>query len=580
MKPHRIKKAFTLLMVVLFAPILMAAASRASAEPLESADMILFNGTVITLDENQPEAEALAIRSDRILAVGSNEKIKPYATASTSVIDLKGMFAMPGFIEGHGHFLSLGYSLMRLDLTHARNWSEIVRMVQTEAKKAKPGEWILGSGWHQEKWDRPPSPQVEGYPVHQSLSSITPDNPVLLTHASGHAAIANAKALGAAGVTKETADPPGGRILEDLDGNPTGVLLDTAQGLIEKVHEESQAKRPSEEIEKERIEAVELAEQESLSNGITSFQDASSSFETIEFFKTLAEEGRLDVRLWVMIRESRENLEQKLNRYRLIDVGDHRLTVRAVKAFMDGALGSHTAWLLKPYSDLPSSSGLNVDPLGSIQSTARLAIQNDFQLCVHAIGDRANREVLDIFETVFRENPGKRDLRWRIEHAQHISSADIPRFAKLGVLASMQPIHAVSDGPWVIKRLGKDRAEEGAYVWRKLIASGAGINSGTDAPVESVNPIANFHAAVTRKLPDGTAFYPDQRMSREEALKSYTINNAYAAFEEGIKGSLEVEKLADITVLSQNILTVPEDEILKTDVVYTIVGGKAAYRKK
>jgi predicted amidohydrolase YtcJ len=421
---------------------------------------------------------------------------------------------------------------------------------------------------------------VEGYPVHESLSNITPDNPVLLIHASGHAAIANAKAMEMAGVTNETADPPGGGILKDLDGNPTGVLLDTAQGLIEKAYEERQAKRPSEEIEKERLKAVELAAQESLSNGITSFQDASSSFETIDFFKTLAEEGRLDVRLWVMIRESRENLEQKLNKYRLINVGNHRFTVRAVKAFMDGALGSHTAWLLKPYSDLPSSSGLNVDPPESIQSTARLAIQNDFQLCVHAIGDRANREVLDIYETVFRENPGKKDLRWRIEHAQHISSADIPRFAKLGVLASMQPVHAVSDGPWVIKRLGKDRAEEGAYVWRKLIDPGARINSGTDAPVESVNPIANFHAAVTRKLPDGTAFYPDQRMSREEALKAYTINNAYAAFEEGIKGSLEAEKLADITVLSQNILTVPEDEILKTDVVYTIVGGKVAYRKK
>lgn len=580
MKPHCIQKVFAFFMVVLFAPILMAASSRVSAEPLESADMILFNGTVITLDENQPEAEALAIRGDRILAVGSSERIKAYADASTSVIDLKGMFAMPGFIEGHGHFLSLGYSLMRLDLTHARNWNEIVQMVQTEAEKARSGEWILGAGWHQEKWDRPPSPQVEGYPVHQSLSSITPDNPVLLIHASGHAAIANAKAMEMAGVTKETADPPGGGILKDLDGNPTGVLLDTAQGLIEKAHEERQAKRPSEEIEKERLKAVELAAQENLSNGITSFQDASSSFESIDFFKTLAEEGRLDVRLWVMIRESRENLEQKLNQYRLINVGDHRLTVRAVKAFMDGALGSHTAWLLKPYSDLPSSSGLNVDPLESIQATARLAIQNDFQFCVHAIGDRANREVLNIYETVFRENPGKRDLRWRIEHAQHISSADIPRFAKLGVLASMQTVHAVSDGPWVSKRLGKDRAEEGAYVWRKLIDSGARINSGTDAPVESVNAIANFHAAVTRKLPDGTAFYPDQRMSREEALKAYTIKNAYAAFEEGIKGSLEAEKLADITVLSKNILTVPEDEILKTDVVYTIVGGKVAYMKK
>jgi len=278
-----------------------------------------------------------------------------------------------------------------------------------------------------------------------------------------------------------------------------------------------------------------------------------------------------------MLNESNEILGPKLSDYRWINLEDNRLTVRAIKRFIDGALGAHGAWLLDPYEDLPGSSGLNTTPLESLAETAQLAIENDFQLCVHAIGDKANQQILDLFEMSFQSHPDKSDLRWRIEHAQHLALRDISRFSQLGIIAAMQPIHATSDGPWVIRRLGKTRAKEGAYVWRKLLDAGAVIASGTDAPLEDVDPIRNFYAAVTRRMKDGTAFFPDQSMSRGEALRSFTLDCAYAAFEEAEKGSLTPGKLADITILSKDIMSVPENEILQTKVAFTIVGGEIAY---
>jgi hypothetical protein len=403
---------------------------------------------------------------------------------------------------------------------------------------------------------------------------------VLLTHASGHALFANARARELAGVTNATADPQGGRILRDSLGNPTGVFFDAAQNLIAKAHDESLARRTPEQREAQSREAIRLAVQDCLSKGVTSFQDAASSFRDIDLYKRLVGENNLGIRLWAMIHEDNAALSKNLSRYRIIDYGDRRLTVRAVKKFVDGALGSHTAWMLEPYSDLPESTGLNVESTNDIVEAAGLAIKNDFQLCVHAIGDRANREALDIYEVVFHENSDRKGLRWRIEHAQHLNPADIPRFAQLGVIASMQAVHCTSDGPWVVKRIGSRRAEEGAYVWQKLMRTGALVMNGTDTPVEDVNPIPNFYAAVTRKLPDGSTFYPDQRMSREEALRACTINNAYGALEEDIKGSLRPGKLADITVLSKDIMKVAEDEILNTRVVYTIVGGRIMYEKR
>ena len=545
----------------------------------EPADLVLVKGKIVTVDEAKPEAQALAVRGDLIAAVGTDKEIKAYIGPATKVIDLEGRLAIPGFIDGHGHFTGVGEAKLELDLTKAKNWDDIVAMVKDAVQKAKPGEWIRGRGWHQEKWDKTPKPSVDGLPFHHALSKVSPQNPVLLTHASGHSCLANAKAMELAKITKKTRDPKGGEIIRDANGNPIGAFRETAQGLLGVALRTYELSRPLEEVKAEERRVIELAAQECLSKGLTSFFDASSSFKTIDLFKEFAQEGKLGIRLWVMINEGNESLKKRLNEYKIIRMGQSHLTVRAIKRLMDGALGAHGAWLLEPYSDLPTSKGLNTTPVEVIKETARIAIENGFQLCIHAIGDRANREVLNIYEEAFKAHPDKKDLRWRVEHAQHLDPADIPRFGKLGVIAAMQGIHCTSDGPWVIKRLGAKRAEEGAYVWQKLMRSGAIICNGTDAPVEDVDPIACFYATVTRKMKDGTLFYPEQKMSREEALRSYTLNCAYAGFEEDILGSLKPGKLADIAVLSKDIMTVPDDEILTAEVLYTIVGGKVLYQK-
>jgi len=555
----------------------MSVASLLAACGTAPADLVLRNGRVVTVDDAVPEAEAVAVTGDRIIAVGSDEEIADHIGGATEVIDLEGRLAIPGFIEGHGHFAYLGFAKMALDLTRASSWDEIVAMVEVAARDAKPGDWIIGGGWHQEKWDRAPQPAVEGLPVEESLSLVSPRNPVFLTHASGHASFANALALELAGITAETADPPGGQIVRDAAGHPTGALRETAQRAVRAAIEEARASRTQEEIVAEALQGVKLAGEEALSHGVTSFHDAGASFETIDLFKQLAGEGRLPIRLYVMVRSaSNQEMAEKLPQYRMIGFGNHFLTVRSIKRQIDGALGPHGAWLLEPYQDL-ESTGLNLETVEDIEGTARVAIENGFQLNTHAIGDRANREVLDLYQRTFEAHPGKTDLRWRIEHAQHLHPDDIGRFAELGVIAAMQGIHCTSDGPWVLKRLGARRAEEGAYVWRKLIETGAVVTNGTDVPVEPIDPIAGFYASVSRRMEDGNTFFPDQRMTREEALASYTIHNAYAAFEEDIKGSLTPGKLADIVVLSKDIMTIPEDEIPDARVVYTILGGRVVY---
>jgi predicted amidohydrolase YtcJ len=569
--------AFETKLMLLF---LGLSAGMAMAQP---ADLVLRNGKLVTLEQGAPEAQGLATRGGRIIAVGSNKTVDALTGPSTRVIDLQERLATPGFIEGHGHFTSLGASKMTLDLRGAKNWDQIVAMVAAAAGEAKPGAWILGSGFHQAKWDRTPEPNVRGFPVHQSLSRVSPRNPVWLTHASGHAGFANAEALRLAGIDKNTPDPAGGEILHDSHGDPTGLMNEGAQGLIEHALDASRARRPASEAEAELRQQIKLAERDSLSKGITTFEDAGSSFATVDLFRKMAEHGELGLRLWVMLRAPQAELAANLHRYYMLGVGGDHLTVRAIKEYMDGALGSRGAWLLKPYTDLPEDapnrSGINTEQLPYIRKTAELAIDNGFQLCTHAIGDRANREVLNLYEAVFREHPDRKDLRWRIEHAQHLDPADIPRFGTLSVIAAMQGIHCTSDGPFVIARLGRERAEAGAYVWQKLMKSGAVVANGTDTPVEDVDPIQCYYASVSRRLKDGTVFFPDQRMSRMEALRSYTINNAYAAFEDGSKGSLKVGKLADVTVLSSDILTVPEDAIRSAKVDYTIVGGKVMYQR-
>jgi predicted amidohydrolase YtcJ len=554
----------------------LLAAAAAWAQP---ADLVLRNGKIVTMNAAQPVAQAMAVRGDRIAAVGSNAEIAKLTGPKTQAIDLHGQLAIPGFIEGHGHFTSLGEYRMGLDLREARTWDDIVAQVARAAKQAKPGEWIVGRGWHQSKWDRAPEPNVEGFPVHASLDKVSPNNPVLLTHASGHASFVNAKAMEAAGIARNTPNPEGGEILKDKSGDPTGLLREKASGLAGRAEAAYEAKRsPAENAALLRRE-IELASDESIAKGITTFEDAGSPFRTVDAIRSMAENHELRLRVWMMLRLPNPQLAPKLDQYRMIGVGGNYFTVRAIKRQIDGALGSRGAWLLEPYTDKPDSAGLNTEDPADIRKTAELAIQHGYQLCVHAIGDRANREVLDLYESVFKEHPNKTGLRWRIEHAQHLSPADIPRFGQMGVIAAMQAIHCTSDAPYVLLRLGARRAEEGAYVWQKLMKSGAIVGNGTDTPVEDVSPIACFYASVSRKLKDGTRFYPDQRMSRQEALRSYTLNNAYAAFEEKEKGSLEVGKLADVTVLSRDILTIPEDEILSTDVVYTIVGGRVRYER-
>jgi predicted amidohydrolase YtcJ len=544
-------------------------------ESAELADTILINGNIYTVDEDNPRVEALAIQGDRIMKVGTTAEIEALKGDSTTVYDLEGRFVMPGFIEGHGHFSGLGNSLLNLNFLRSESWDEVVAAVEERVKTAKPGEWIIGRGWHQEKWNKTPERNVLGYPFHDDLSAVSPDNPVFLNHASGHAAFANAKAMELAGITSETPDPFGGEIIRDSRGAPIGVFEETAENLIGRAYEEYRATLSEEDKLEEWYKMIELAEQECLENGITSFQDAGSSFDEIDRYIGLAEDGELDVRLWVMISGREDDLAEKAPQFPKIGVGENALTVRAIKGYMDGALGARGAWMLEPYTDKPDSYGKNTTPIEDLVEWGEIAFENGLQYCVHGIGDRGNQEILNIFEEQFKEDPSKTGLRWRIEHAQHLDTSDIPRFKELGVIASIQGIHCTSDAPYVVARLGEERARYGAYPWRSLLDAGVIVANGTDAPVEDVSALESFYASVTRKRADsGMEFFPEQKMTRAEAIYSYTLGNAYAAFEEDIKGSLTEGKLADIVVLSNDLSNCPEEEILKTEIIHTFVGGE------
>ncbi|MBA2302140.1 MAG: amidohydrolase [Acidobacteria bacterium] len=550
--------------------------ARAPQPTTTPADLVITNGKVVTVEDGVPEAQAVASAGGRIVAVGTTAEIQKYVGPKTEAIDVKGQLVIPGFIEGHGHYTGVGTARLNLNLMNAKTWDEIVGMVAERVKTAKPGEWIYGRGWHQEKWNVRPNPNVEGFPIHDSLSRVSPNNPVVLTHASGHASFANARAMELSAVTGRTANTAGGDFLKDANGNPTGLFRETASRLIRT----GTGENPTTEERLARARKIlELASEEVVSKGVTSFQDAGSSFADVDLMKGMIDAGKIHNRLWIMLRVGNPALAANMAKYRMIDYGSGFLTVRAIKHSIDGALGPRGAWLLEPYSDQPDTTGHNTTPVPTIQETAKLAMQHGYQLCVHAIGDRANQETLDIFEQAFKANPDKKDVRWRVEHAQHLNPGDIPRFGALGVIASMQGIHCTSDAPYVPARLGDKRAEEGAYVWQKLMKSGALVTNGTDAPVEDVDPIASYYATVSRKLKDGSVFYPDQRMNRMEALRSYTINTARAAFEENSKGTLKVGKYADMVVLSKDILTIAEDQIPTAQVMFTVVGGKVRYRR-
>lgn len=569
---------FTLRFVLLTG--LLALWSCHQSPSADNPDLLLTNGNFYTLDEQQPSVQAIAIRDGVILKMGTNEEILALKGPETEVIDLEGHFAMPGFIEGHGHLSSLGSSLINLNLSKAKNWDEIVASVAEKVKAAKPGEWIIGRGWHQEKWDKVPEPQVLGYPYHDALSAISPDNPVLLGHASGHSLFANKAAMDLAGITRETPNPSGGAIVRNTNGEAIGVFEENGMDAIWDAYNHYLETQPEAERKETWLKGVQLAQEDCLKKGITSFEDAGSSYEEIERYKELADNGKLDLRLWVMLREPYGQIKEHINGLPIIDAGGKYFTCRAIKQMVDGALGSYGAWLLKPYDDKPTATGQNTTEIAEIGKVAELAADRQIQLCVHAIGDRANREVLNLFEDTFKKKGGPTDLRWRIEHSQHVDPADIPRFKQLGVIASMQGIHCTSDAPFVVKRLGETRARQGAYAWRSLLDAGAVVTNGTDTPVEDVDPIPCFYATVTRKRVDtGLEFFPEQRMTRAEAVKSYTLSNAYAAFQENDKGSLTPGKLADIVVLSNDLLKCKDEEILQTQVLITLIGGKVKYKK-
>jgi len=575
--PLFIRKEF-LILITIFTVIFTLFSCRGS---VGSADLVLRNGRIITMDNRWPQVSALAVKGDRISAIGSDRDMLRYTGMETQVIDLKGMLTIPGFIEGHGHFYSLGASLMELELRNAENWDAIIALVAAEVKNKKPGTWIVGRGWHQDKWTTKPQPNVGGLPIHHKLSAVSPQNPVFLSHTSGHGVFVNQAAMLASGVSEKSVNPPGGEIVRDENGEPIGMLRENAAQPVRDALKAYQTKRTIQEVKAAMRQQVKLAAQNAIENGITSFQDMGSTWEELDHLKVMAAEGSLPIRLYMAVQEPAVEMEEKLADYRLVGYGNNFLTIRCIgEKVLDGALGTHGGWLLESYTDLPRSFGLNVTPVPEIRHSAELAIKHDYQLAIQGIGDRAARELFNIYEEQFTIHPEKKDLRWRIEHAQVTHPDDLLRYAALGVIPGIQGIFACSDGPWVVDRLGVERTKERGYLFRSMAESGALIMNGTDPPVEEISPIASFHCSITRELSDGSIFQPEQRLTREQALQSYTINNAFAAFEEDLKGSITPGKLADITVLSKDIMTVPEDEILDTEIVYTILGGEVVYKWK
>jgi predicted amidohydrolase YtcJ len=538
-------------------------------------ELIVHNADLYTMDPAMPRAQAIAVAKGKIVYVGDSKAALKLKNPDTKVVDAHGQFVMPGLIEAHGHFSAFGNSLMNLNLLNSRSWSEIIDSTKARASITPKGQWIEGGGWHQEKWNKKETSFVEGYPFHKAMSDSTAEHPVILYHASRHALFANKKAMEIAQVNAATKDPVGGRILRNAKNEPTGIFEENAMSLITDVYDKYKNELPQHVKQANWQAAIEKAQQECLKNGITSFQDAGSSFEELKRYESLALQNKLDVRLWVMARHSYDQLKDKISRYKKIGVGNNFYTCNAIKSQVDGALGSFGAWLLKPYNDKPGFVGQNTTNMYEVKNIGELAIKNGMQYCVHAIGDRANKTVLDIYEGLANKYPDQKDLRWRIEHAQHVDPIDFKRFAQYGIIASIQGIHCTSDAPFVVKRLGVERAQFGAYAWRSFLRNKVQIANGTDVPIESIDPMQNIYALVTRKKPsESNGFFPEQRLTRFEALRSYTMDNAYAAKEEHIKGSLTVGKVGDLIILSKNLFKCRDSEIPETKVVLAIVNGE------
>jgi predicted amidohydrolase YtcJ len=531
----------------------------------QDVSMVLVNGVVWTVNEEQPKAQAIAVNDGKIVAVGLNEEIRK-KFKSERVVDLKGRAVYPGFVDAHGHMEGLGALAMNLNLEGTKSVEEVQKLVAERAQSLKPGTWLRGRGWDQNRW------ASKSFPTHSKLDDVAKDVFVYLRRVDGHAAWVNKRVIELAGITKATPDPEGGKIVRDNTGNPTGVFIDNAIDLLDEV-----MPQPSEE---ERTEAIRKAVEECVRVGLTGMHDMGVDLQGIDIYKKLIAQKRFPFRVYAAIGGAGKTWNQYLQRGPEVGTNEGRLTVRALKLYADGALGSRGAALIEPYADDPANRGLTLTSSDELKSAAMQALEKGFQVCVHAIGDRGNNIVLNVYADVLRSNPAKaKDARFRIEHAQVLEPNDIERFHQLGVIPSMQPTHCTSDMYWAEDRLGAKRVQ-GAYAWRSLLNTGSIIPAGSDVPVESPNPLWGFYAAITRQdhqgWPEG-GWHPDQRMTREEALKAFTLWAAYAAFEENTRGTIEEGKLADFTILSDDIMEIEPKKILDAHVEMTIIGGEIVY---
>jgi hypothetical protein len=529
------------------------------------ADLVILGARIYTAAPAHPLARALAVRGGRLVAVGENADVLAHIGPKTRVLDLGGKTVLPGLIDSHGHMLDLGNRLSDVDVVGTPTYQAVIDQVVARARTTRKDEWILGRGWDQNDW-----PQT-AMPNHRVLSRAVPDHPVLLTRIDGHAALVNAKAMELAHITRDTKDQPGGAILRDASGEPTGVLVDGALALVESVIPPITAA----ERERRLLDAM----QECTRLGLTMVHDAGIGPEELAAYRALLARGTFPIRVNAMAAARSTVLDTLLARGP--EAGD-RFMLRAIKVVADGALGSRGALLGEPYSDDPHNLGLSTFPLERLREIGEQALVKGLQVRVHAIGDSANHGTLDAFEQAFVSQPHP-EARWAVEHAQVVRPADIGRFARLGIVASMQPTHATSDGPWAEQRLGPERVRWG-YTWRTFMDAGVPVVSGSDFPVESANPMLGLYAAITRrdldrKLPAG-GWFPEQRMAPDEALHSFTTGGAWLAFREADLGSLEVGKQADFIVVDRDVIAGPADEIPKAKVLRTVVGGKTAFEMK
>ena len=550
-----------LLLVTPFTPL--------TAAQTGTVDVIFINATIYTVNPRQPRAQAVAVKGDRIVYVGTNAGVRRYQAKATKVVDLSGFTLVPGMIDSHYHLSGVGYREMNLNLEGTNSLEAFLTKVKERVDQAKPGDWVTGRGWIETFW------KPQAFPTRADLDRIAPNHPVYLTRADGHAGVANSAAIKLAGVDRNTPSPFGGEIMKDKQtGEPNGMFLDAAQSLISrKIPSGNQGSLE---------EAIVSGARRSVELGWTQIQDAGGNYVDANLMKKLYGEGKIKLRIYKALHGPNVNATKLIKEGATIGAFDNRFTMRTIKVVMDGALGSKGAWLLEKYSDY-DTTGFTTVKEEELMPMLVEALKNGIQVETHAIGDRANRTILDLYERAFKAVPAAqrkvKDPRWRVEHAQIIHPEDIPRFVKLGVIPSMQPSHAIGDLHFAPSRLGMKRLE-GAYAWRSLIRLGLKIAGGSDAPVERGEPMIEFYAAVARKDLrgfTGEGWHPEQAVSREDALKMFTLWAAYAAFEEKMKGSIEVGKLADFTVLSADIMKIPEAEILKTRCVMTVIGGEIVH---